>query len=157
MCKSWRYRHPKFLRWMGNYCNSIWNRIILSLVTGTWVTRDAGFVAVAAQQFYLLHRRYERTGLFGPNTKVRYREKVYYSLYSREEWLTLAKVWYCTPVGTCAALAIPPAPRRTKATMHNACTYALVLNYPIILACTNVQNANIQGAFSDFFRNIQLR
>jgi hypothetical protein len=46
--------------------------------------------------------------------------------------------------------------------MHDVCTYVLMLNYPIILACTNVicttaQNADIQGAFLDYFCNIQLR
>jgi hypothetical protein len=90
-----------------------------------------------------------------------------------EERPTLAKVWY-TGRDVCCSRDSSSPPPDTKhkprlatqgafdTAMHNACTYVLVLNYPIILTCTNVicttaQNADIQGAFLDFFRNIQLR
>jgi hypothetical protein len=97
---------------------------------------------------------------------------------SLNQSLNNTPIEHCTPPGTCAALAIPPAPgRRTQNTkykprlatqgdfdkaMQNACIYTLVLSLPIKLACTNVicttaQNADIQGSFLDFFRNIQLR
>jgi hypothetical protein len=46
--------------------------------------------------------------------------------------------------------------------MHNVCTYVLVIEYTTRIACTKVicataPNADIQGAFLDYFRNIQLR
>jgi hypothetical protein len=86
---------------------------------------------------------------------------------------TLAKVWYTGRDVCCSRDSFAPLPDTKHkprpatqgafdTTMHNARTYVLELNNPIILACTNVicttaQNVDIQGAFLDFFRNIQLR
>jgi hypothetical protein len=85
----------------------------------------------------------------------------------------LAKVWY-TGRDVCCSHDSSSSPPHRKHTprlatqgafdkaMHNMCTYVLVFNDPIRIACTNAScstapNADIQGAFLDYFRNIQLR
>jgi hypothetical protein len=145
MFKSWRYRHPKFLRCIGNYCNFIWICIILFLIlTSTITTVIKGVDGLCATPalslsyrtcfiFYIVDTI---SSPFGPNTKGRHREIVY---YSRNGWRWPRSG---TPVGMCAALAIPPAPpppdtkhKPRMATqgdfdkaMHSTCTYVLMLN-----------------------------